>query len=126
MLLKNYTKEICRPECNPGFQSVHCIAHLAEDMSAVFPYLNTVLAGFSYTKDPRSVTFKAQGKLISVYPRKIAINALKDEAEADKILEWLKREMCSPRHKDSCPGPSKKVRNSCKSFKYDRMTHYDR
>ncbi|MFH1672609.1 MAG: hypothetical protein ABIF87_04195 [Pseudomonadota bacterium] len=49
MLLKNYTKEIFRPECNPSFQSVHCIAHLSEDISAVFPYLNTVLGGFSYS-----------------------------------------------------------------------------
>ncbi|MFH1582103.1 MAG: Fe-S cluster protein [Desulfobacteraceae bacterium] len=93
MLLKNYTKEISRPECNPSFQSVHCIAHLSEDIKEVLPYLNTVLGGFSYTKEPPSVAFKVHGKLISVYPRKIAINALKDEAEADKILEWLKREI---------------------------------
>lgn len=93
MLLRNYTKEIFRPECNPSFQSVHCIAHLAEDIREVLPYLNTILGGFSYTKEPPSVTFKVQGRLITVYPRKIAINALKDEAEADKILEWLKREV---------------------------------
>ncbi|MBE0461713.1 MAG: Fe-S cluster protein [Candidatus Aminicenantes bacterium] len=93
MLLKNYTKEISRPVCNPSFQSVHCIAHLAEDIKEVLPYLNTALGGFSYTKEPPSVAFKVHGKLISVYPRKIAINALKDEAEADKILEWLKGEI---------------------------------
>jgi ArsR family metal-binding transcriptional regulator len=28
-----------------------------------------------------------------VHAREIAVNALKDEAEADKILEWLKREI---------------------------------
>jgi ArsR family metal-binding transcriptional regulator len=39
------------------------------------------------------VTFKAQGKLITVHARKIAINALKDETEARKIVEWLKREI---------------------------------
>ena len=93
MLLKNYTKEISRPECNPSFQSVHCIAHLSEDIREVLPYLNTVLGGFSYTNDPPSVTFKVQGKLITIHPRKIAINALKDEAAADKILEWLKGEI---------------------------------
>jgi ArsR family metal-binding transcriptional regulator len=31
--------------------------------------------------------------LITVHPREIAINALRDEAEADKILDWLKREI---------------------------------
>ena len=93
MLLKNYSKEIFRPECNPGFESVHCIAHLDQDIEAVLPYLNAVLGGFDYLKDPPAVIFRSQGKLITVHGNKIAINALRDEAEADKILEWLKREI---------------------------------
>jgi len=93
MLLKGYTIEIFRPECNPGFESVHCTAHLYQDISEVLPYLNAVLGGFEYLKDPPAVIFRAQGKLITVHGDKIAINALRDEAEADKILEWLKREI---------------------------------
>jgi len=93
MLLKTYCKEIFRPECNPGFESVHCIAHLEQDISGVLPYLNTVLGGYEYLKDPPAVIFRSQGKLITVHGNKIAINALRDEAEADKILEWLKREV---------------------------------
>jgi hypothetical protein len=56
MLLKNYTKEIFRPECNPSFQSVHCIARLDEDIREVLPYLNTVLGGTHYSADPPSLT----------------------------------------------------------------------
>jgi ArsR family metal-binding transcriptional regulator len=93
MLLESYTKEIFRPECNPGFQSVHCIASLDQDIGEVLPYLNAALGGFEYLKDPPAVTFKVHGKLITVHPREIAINALKDEEEADKILDWLKREI---------------------------------
>jgi ArsR family metal-binding transcriptional regulator len=93
MLLKSYRKEISRPECNPSFQSLHCIAYLDQDIGEVLPYLNAVLGGFEYLKDPPAVTFRIHGKLITVHPDKIAINALKDEAEADKILEWLKREI---------------------------------
>ena len=93
MLLKTYSKEIFRPECNPGFESVHCIAHLGQDISEVLPYLNAVLGGFDYLKNPSAVIFRSQGKLITVHGNKIAINALRDEAEADKILEWLKREI---------------------------------
>jgi len=93
MLLKSYSKEIFRPECNPGFESVHCIAHLDQDISEVLPYLNAVLGGFEYLKDPPAVIFRVQGKLITLHGDKIAINALRDEAEADKILEWLKREI---------------------------------
>lgn len=32
MLLKGYKIEIINPTCNSYFQSVHCIAHLDEDM----------------------------------------------------------------------------------------------
>jgi ArsR family metal-binding transcriptional regulator len=93
MVLKAYRKEIFRPECNPQFQSVHCIAHLENDIGEVLPYLNTVLGGNTYTEDPPSVTFKVHGKLITVHSQVIAINALKDEEEADKILRWLTQEI---------------------------------
>ena len=93
MLLKGYTKEIFRPECNLSFQSLHCTAHLEQDVSEALPYLNATLCGFEYLKDPPAVTFKVHGKIITVHPREIAVNALKDEEEADKILEWLKREI---------------------------------
>jgi ArsR family metal-binding transcriptional regulator len=75
----------------PGAEGVHCFAHLDEDIREVLPYLNAELGGSSFTREPPSVTFKVHGKLITVHPRKIAINALKDEEEADKILDWLKR-----------------------------------
>lgn len=93
MLLDSYNLEIFNSKCMPGSMGVHCFAHLDQDVSDAIPYLNAVLGGFSFIKEPVSVTFKSQGKLISVHPQKIAINALKDEAEARKIVEWLKREI---------------------------------
>ena len=93
MLLTGYRKEIFRPECNPSFQSLHCFAHLDQDVGEALPYLNAALGGFEYSTDPPSVTFRVHGKIITVHPRLMAVNALKDEAEADKILEWLKREI---------------------------------
>ena len=93
MLLKGYSKEITRPECRREALSLHCIAHLDQDISEVLPYLNAKLGGDQFLKDPPSLTFKNQGKLITLHPQMIAINALRDEAEADKILEWLKQEI---------------------------------
>jgi ArsR family metal-binding transcriptional regulator len=92
-LLKGYSKEIVRPECRPEAESVHYIAHLNEDITEVIPYLNAVLGGFQYLKDPPSVSFKVHGKLIAVHPRMICINALRDEAEGEKIIEWMKGEI---------------------------------
>ena len=93
MLLKSYTKEIFNNECMPGAMTVQCLAHLAEDVGKALPYLNATLGGHTYTRKPPSVTFKIQGKLITVHSNKIAINALKDKEEATKIIEWLKREI---------------------------------
>ncbi len=93
MLLKSYQKEIFRPKCNPGFQSVHCIAHLDQDVGEAIPYLNAELGGFEFFRDPPAVTFKVQGKIIAVHATQIAVNALEDEAEAEKIVQWLKNEI---------------------------------
>jgi ArsR family metal-binding transcriptional regulator len=93
MLLKSFRKEIFRPECNPNFQSLHCLAHLDQDVGPALPYLNAHLGGFEYHPEPPAVTLRVQGKLITVHGDRIAINALRDEAEADKILEWLRREI---------------------------------
>lgn len=93
MLLESYTKEIFRPECNPSFQSLHCIAHLDQDITDALPYLNATLGGFEYLKNPPAVTFRIHGKIITVHPREIAVNALRDEEEAEKIIQWLQREI---------------------------------
>ncbi len=108
MLLKSYRKEIFRAKCNPGFQAVHCIAHLDQNIGEVIPYLNTELGGFEYLNDPPTVTFKNRGRLITVHPDKIAINALKDEEEAEKILQWLKREVNETWEKRAVITPSYK------------------
>ena len=95
MLLESYKLEIFNSECMPGAMAVHCFAHLNQDVGEAIPYLNATLGGFTFTKDPPSVTFKVHGKLITVHAKKIAVNALKDEDEATKIIEWLKREINS-------------------------------
>jgi ArsR family metal-binding transcriptional regulator len=93
MLLQRYRLEIFNNECMPSAMSVQCFAHLDQDVSEVLPFLNANLGGFEYVSDPPAVTFRSQGKLITVHGRKIAVNALKDENEARKIVEWLKNEI---------------------------------
>ena len=89
----NYELEIVNNRCMPGAMSVNCFAHLDQDVSPALPYLNSVLGGFEYIVEPASLTFKVQGKLITITGDKIAVNALKDEPEARKIIEWLIREI---------------------------------
>ena len=91
-MLKHYSKEFCRPP-NPSAKHLRCVAYLDEDISDVLPYLNTVLRGHQYITEPPSLTLKFNGKLITIYSQEIAINIVKDTAEADNILKWLKQEI---------------------------------
>ncbi len=93
MLLETYSKRIIMAECNPEFESLHCIADLDQNIEKVLPYLNAVLGGYEYLKNPPDVIFKANGKLITVQGKQIAVNALKTKEEAVKILEWMKKEI---------------------------------
>ncbi len=93
MLLTGYRKQIFRPECNHQFQSLHCIAQLNEDVSCALPYLNAVLGGSQYLSDPPEVMFHHNGRIIKVGSCEIALNALKDEQEADRLLTWLMGEI---------------------------------
>jgi ArsR family metal-binding transcriptional regulator len=92
MLVKSYRKEFVLPP-NPKARHLRCYAYLDVDISGVLPYLNTVLRGHQYSAAPVSLTLKLPGKLVTLYAQMIAINILKDEAEADSVLEWLKQEI---------------------------------
>lgn len=93
MLLKNYDLEIFLPKCNPNFQSIHCVAKLGTDISEVLPYLGTALGGGQYIKDPPSLTLRMGGKLVTLHSSEIFLNAMNNQSEATKILEWLKSEI---------------------------------
>jgi len=91
MLLNGWTKDVTLPVCNADFQSLHCIAHLDEDITEALPYLNAEWGGQQFITDPPSVTFKIHGRLITLHPRTIAINALESAEQAESILDWLKK-----------------------------------
>ncbi len=93
MLLTGYSLEIFKSKCHSDAKGVHCFAHLENDVREVLPYLNTVLGGFVYTKEPPTLMIKNYGKLITIHPQKIAVNALSDQNEAEKIVAWLQREI---------------------------------
>jgi len=88
MRVKTYHLEFCRPP-NPEATHLRGLARLDQDIEELLPYLNTVLRGHLYMREPPSLTIKYQAKLITFHPKEIAINILKDEAEAEEIVSWL-------------------------------------
>jgi ArsR family metal-binding transcriptional regulator len=92
MLVNQYNTKFVRPP-NPTAQHLRCYAHLDGDISEVLPYLNTGLKGYQFCPEPPSLTLKYQAKLITLTSHEIAINMVKDQTEAEDILEWLKQEI---------------------------------
>jgi ArsR family metal-binding transcriptional regulator len=90
MLVQKFRKEFVRPP-NPNAPHLRCYAHIDGDIGEILPHLNAVLGGHQYFSQPPSLTLKYQAKLITLYPRMIAINIVKDESEAEDILEWLRQ-----------------------------------
>ncbi len=88
MMVQNYHLEYCRPP-NPEATHLRGLARLDEDITELLPYLNTVLRGHLFMREPPSLTIKYQAKLITFHPKEIAINIVKDEAEAEEIVGWL-------------------------------------
>jgi ArsR family metal-binding transcriptional regulator len=91
MLITKFRKEFVRPP-NPNAQHLRCFAHFEEDIAGILPHLNTVLRGHEFSRQPPMLTVKyqaGQARLITVYPRMIAINIVKDQGEAEGILAWL-------------------------------------
>ncbi len=90
MLIRQYQKEFVRPP-NPSAQHLRCFAHIDGDIGEILPHLNAVLGGHQFSTHPPSLTLKYRAKLINLSPRMIAINIVKDQSEADEILEWLRQ-----------------------------------
>ena len=112
MLLTGYTKRISRPECLPSSESVYCVASLNEDVSEALPYLNAVMQGKEYFRDPPVVLFHLQGRIIKIGAREVLINRLVDEEDADRVLGWWKDKINEvwEKRKDILPSYEGKVK----------------
>jgi DNA phosphorothioation-dependent restriction protein DptG len=91
MFIKDYQLRIVLSDCNPSSQKVNAIADLSEDITEILPYLNTVLKGLHYFEEEKILTVKRKGRLITFWPRQIALTKLEDENEARGVMEELKR-----------------------------------
>ena len=85
MLLKGYTKNVLSAENNPNFASKYYFAELQEDIGDVLPYFTLVFKDVVYSDEISFLTLNVSGRKISLYPRKIVINALRDQEKADTV-----------------------------------------
>jgi ArsR family metal-binding transcriptional regulator len=90
MFCSDYTVRLVLSDCNPSSQKVNALVDLSDDISDVFPYLNTVMKGLQYDHDEKFLTVKREGRLITFRPRQIAVAKLEDKNEARSVIEELK------------------------------------
>ncbi len=91
MFIKDYQLRIVLSDCNPSSQKVNAIVDLSEDITEILPYLNTALKGLHYFEEEKILTVKKKGRLITFWPRQIALTKLEDESEAREVMEELKQ-----------------------------------
>lgn len=84
---------------------IRLIAHIAGDLTEVFPYMNAEMQTASYNKNGPTFTFMDKYRMISLYPRRITIAKADEIVDAWRVLEmiriranetWARREEIEP------------------------------
>jgi ArsR family metal-binding transcriptional regulator len=89
MLIDSYDLEVFTPPCDPGAERFAATAHLAIDISGVFPYLNATLRGAVYHKSANALTWKKGGHNIAFHEHELSTSNIEDREAAVKELEGL-------------------------------------
>jgi len=90
MLLREFKYQLFAPECNPNAETLNALAAFSDDVSAVFPYLNAVLKGCVFRPEAGVLSFRHEGKFITLFPRRAAVTRVADDADAQQMLAWLR------------------------------------
>ena len=101
--------ETSLPPCHPGeVEWVKAEAELTDDISPVLPYLNAMMKGTIYDPENHVLNFKMGGRGITLYARKIVVTRLRDQKDAEEVLEklrnlinrvWEQRDKIKPSYK---------------------------
>ena len=92
MILRNLNNiEIFFPPCHPGeVETMNIQADCNEDISPVFPYLNSIMKGTIYNKNSNSINFKYGERMVTLQANKLLVTKLKTREEAYKALDEIK------------------------------------
>ena len=77
--------------CVADMTKIRLIAHLSGDLAEVFPYMNAVMREASYNKAGPTFTFMDGCRMISVYPRRIAVAKADEIVDGWRTLEAIRR-----------------------------------
>ncbi|MFP4056370.1 MAG: (Fe-S)-binding protein [Candidatus Brocadiia bacterium] len=69
---------------------IRIIAHLSGDLTEVFPYLNAEMRQASYNVHGPTFTFMDRYRMVSLYPRRVAVAKADEIVDAWRVLETLR------------------------------------
>lgn len=79
--------------CMADPRKIRFRATLDEGIGELLPYLNALIQGAIYNHAGKSLTIKKDGRLITLYPRRIDGAKLEDERDAREVLDWLQEQI---------------------------------
>jgi ArsR family metal-binding transcriptional regulator len=115
MLLNGYDLEITTMACDCHAASLAVFAHLHDDIAAALPYLNGLLSGAVYDQQFQVLTWKEEGREVSLRPRLMAISDVADRDDAAARVgrlagwvneTWERRESLQPNFKKRVRAPA--------------------
>jgi len=78
--------------CVADMTKIRLIAHLSGDLTDAFPYMNAVMRQASYNRAGPTFTFMEGYRMISLYPRRIAVAKADEIVDAWRTLEAIRRQ----------------------------------
>ncbi len=105
-LIEDYEIKLVEPECVPGAGRYGVELSLPNDISAVFPYLNTVMANARYDHENRTLVLREPNQAYAFRPKEIRIARANDFSQARQLAAdlvekvnrvWQERDKITPR-----------------------------
>ncbi len=75
--------------CLADPNKIRFISEFDRDASEIFPYANAVLPGAIYHHAGKSLTLRREGRLITLYPRRVVAAKVNDFDDARAIVAWI-------------------------------------
>ncbi|MFN2243328.1 MAG: (Fe-S)-binding protein [Anaerolineae bacterium] len=106
-IAKDYDLHLEAPGCEPGAEYWNATARFEDDISEVFPYLNTIWKNAIYSPGANQITFQPENRAVALKRHEITISNLPDRdtatIEMEKVVAdvnriWMDRENLTPMH----------------------------
>ncbi len=75
--------------CLADPDKIRAIVELDEEIHEAFPYVNAILKGCIYNHPAMILTLKKDGKMITLYPRRVTVAKATDENDVMRTMEWI-------------------------------------